>query len=70
MDVQALHTPNRLEQMAPPPPIRRRLHVPTEPLLFAAVVLMITLVMARVVPQDTGAEVSSNPAPTRHASAL
>ena len=50
MDVQALTTPNRIELTAPPPPIRRRFQLPTEPLVFAAVVLVLTLGLARALP--------------------
>ena len=51
MDVQALSTPSRIELTAPPPPIRRRLHVPTEPLVFMAVIVVLTLGIAKAVPQ-------------------
>jgi len=63
MDVQALSTLSRIEQTAPPPPIRRPLQMPTEPLLFAAVVLMVTLAIAKALPQAGAAEAASQ-APT------
>ena len=70
MDVQALPTPSRIELTAPPPPIRRRLHVPTEPLVFAAVMLVLTLGLARALPQaDVPADASvGQPAVVVHAS--
>lgn len=59
MDVQALTPPSRIELTAPPPPIRRRFHVPTEPLVFAAVMLVLTLGLARALPQaDVPADAS------------
>lgn len=51
MDVQALPTPSRIELTAPPPPMRRRLHVPTEPLVFAGVLLALMLGLAHALPQ-------------------
>ncbi len=51
MDAQALPTPSTIELTAPPPPMRRRLHVPTEPLVFAAVMLVLMLGLARALPE-------------------
>jgi hypothetical protein len=64
METQALSSLNRIAMTAPPPPMRRRLHLPTEPLLFAAVVLLLTLGLAKALPQPAGpaAEVTSQPA--------
>ena len=67
MDVQALTTPSRIELTAPPPPMRRRLHVPTEPLVFAAVVLVLTLGLARALPQADAPADASTSHPTVHA---
>jgi hypothetical protein len=51
MDAQSLPIQRRIELTAPPPPMRRRLHVPAEPLVFAAVMLVLTLGLARALPQ-------------------
>lgn len=51
MDAQALPTPSTIELTAPPPPMRRRFHVPTEPLVFAGVMLVLMLGLARALPQ-------------------
>lgn len=53
MDAQALPTPSTIELTAPPPPMRRRLHVPTEPLVFAGVMLVLMLGLARALPEST-----------------
>jgi len=64
MDVQALTTPSRIELTAPPPPIRRRFQLPTEPLAFAAVILVLTLGLARALPQTDAPADASNSNPT------
>lgn len=66
MELQALSTQHRIVASAPPPPMRRRLHVPTEPLLFAAVVLLLTLGMAKALPQPAAGatDVTSQPITT------
>lgn len=64
MDVQALTTPSRIELTAPPPPIRQRIRVPTEPLLFAAVIVVLTLGIAKAVPEFESASDSSATQPT------
>ncbi len=48
--------PTRVAAGAPPPPLRRKLHLPTEPLLFAAVLLMLMLVIAKAVPGSADAD--------------
>jgi len=68
MDVQALTTPSRIEQTAPPPPMRHRIHLPAEPLLFAAVIVVLTLGIAKAVPEfETASEGSGNPTLVVHA---
>jgi hypothetical protein len=65
MDVQALPTPSRIELTAPPPPMRRRFQLPTEPLVFAAVIVVLTLGLARALPQaDAPADAASGSQPT------
>ncbi len=62
MDVQALTTPNRIELTAPPPPIRHRFQMPKEPLVFAIVMVALTLGLARALPQaDASAETRTTP---------
>jgi hypothetical protein len=69
MDAQALSTPSRIELTAPPPPIRHRIRVPTEPLLFAAVIVVLTLGIARAVPEiESASDSSVQPAVVVHAS--
>ncbi len=48
---------------APPPPLRRPLHLPTEPLVFAAlmVVLMVGLARALPAPSAPAHDVTSHP---------
>lgn len=50
MDVQALTPSSRIELTAPPPPIRRRFQLQAEPLVFAAVMLVLTLGLAHAFP--------------------
>lgn len=62
MDANALPTPSRIELTAPPPPMRHRFQLPTEPLLFAAVIVVLTLGIARALPQfETASEHQSQP---------
>jgi hypothetical protein len=69
MDVQALSTPSRIEQTAPPPPMRHRFQLPTEPLVFAAIVVVLTLGIAKALPQfETAADSTSQPTVVVHAS--
>jgi hypothetical protein len=64
MDVQALTTLSRIEQTAPPPPIRRRFQLQAEPLVFAAVLLVLTLGLAHALPQAEAPADASNSSPT------
>ena len=54
----------RTPASAPPPPLRRPLHLPAEPLVFAAlmVVLMVGLARALPAPQAPAHDVTSEPA--------
>jgi len=69
MDAQALSTPSRIELTAPPPPMRQRIRVPTEPLFFAAVIVVLTLGIAKAVPEiESASDSSVQPTVVVHAS--
>ena len=65
MELQATQAPVQVTQKhptAPPPPVRRKLHVPAEPLVFAAVLMALVMFMAKTLPGYAVAE-GSNEAP-------
>ena len=44
-----------LHPSAPPPPVRRKLHVPTEPVVFAALLMALVMFIAKADPFATAA---------------
>jgi len=69
MELQAVATLHRIAQTAPPPPMRHRIQVPTEPLLFAAIILTLTIGIAKSMSQPTSnaVTVTNHPAATQPA---
>lgn len=53
----------RQHPSAPPPPLRRKLHVPTEPVVFAALLMALVMFIAKAGPfENTEAAATEAPA--------